>query len=69
MKTGEVFEKEVIYPLGHKKRRDESLPPLKEKFQHSLEKSDINVNNLMHFYDEKNLDSINIYRLLNYIYK
>ena len=69
MKTGEVFEREVIYPLGHKKRRDESLPPLKEKFQHSLEKSDINVKNLMHFYDEKNLDSINIYRLLNYIYK
>mgnify|MGYP005675116057 FL=1 len=69
MKTGEVFEKEVIYPLGHKKRRDESSPSLKEKFQHSLEKSDISVNNLMHFYDEKNLDSINIYRLLNYIYK
>ena len=31
MKTGEVFEKEVIYPLGHKNRRAESLPFLKGK--------------------------------------
>ena len=69
MTTGEVYEKEVIYPLGHKERRAESLPFLKEKFEKSIEKADIRVDELMKFYDEKNLDSINIYDLLNCIYK
>ena len=69
MITGKVYEKEVIYPLGHKKRRAESLPFLKEKFEKSIEKADIRVDELMKFYDEKNLDSINIYDLLNCIYK
>ena len=69
MKTGEVFEKEVLYPLGHKKRRAESLPFLKDKFKKSIEKADIRADALMKFYDEKNLDSINIYGLLNCIYK
>ena len=69
MKTGEVFEKEVLYPLGHKKRRAESLPFLKDKFEKSIEKADIRADALMKFYDEKNLDSINIYGLLNCIYK
>ena len=69
MNTGEVFEKEVVYPLGHKNRRAESLPFLKEKFQNSLEKSNIKMGELLKFYDEKNLDSINIYDLLNCIYK
>jgi len=69
MKTGEVFEKEVIYPLGHKNRRTESLPFLKGKFQNSIENLNIKSDELMKFYDEKNLDSINIYDLLNCIYK
>ena len=69
MKTGEVFEKEVIYPLGHKNRRAESLPFLKGKFQNSMEDLSIKSDELMKFYDEKNLDSINIYDLLNCIYK
>ena len=69
MITGEVYEKEVIYPLGHKERRAESLPFLKEKFEKSIENADIRVYELMKFYDEKNLDSINIYDLLNCIYK
>ena len=69
MKTGEVFEKEVIYPLGHKNRRVESLPFLKGKFQNSIENLNIKSDELMKFYDEKNLDSINIYDLLNCIYK
>ena len=69
MKTGEVFEKEVIYPLGHKNRRAESLPFLKGKFQNSIENLNIKSDELMKFYDEKNLDSINIYDLLNCIYK
>ena len=69
MKTGEVFEKEVIYPLGHKNRRAESLPFLKGKFQNSMEDLNIKSDELMKFYDEKNLDSINIYDLLNCIYK
>ena len=68
MKTGEVFEKEVIYPLGHKNRRAESLPFLKGKFQNSIENLNIKSDELMKFYDEKNLDSINIYDLLNCIY-
>ena len=69
MKTGEVFEKEVIYPLGHKNRRAESLQFLKGKFQNSIENLNIKSDELMNFYDEKNLDSINIYDLLNCIYK
>ena len=69
MKTGEVFEKEVIYPLGHKNRRAESLQFLKGKFQNSIENLNIKSDELMKFYDEKNLDSINIYDLLNCIYK
>ena len=69
MKTGEVFVKEVIYPLGHKNRRVESLPFLKGKFQNSIENLNIKSDELMKFYDEKNLDSINIYDLLNCIYK
>ena len=69
MKTGEVFEKEVIYPLGHKNRRAESLQFLKGKFQNSVENLNIKSDELMKFYDEKNLDSINIYDLLNCIYK
>ena len=69
MKTGEVFEKEVIYPLGHKNRRAESLQFLKGKFQNSMENLNIKSDELMKFYDEKNLDSINIYDLLNCIYK
>ena len=69
MKTGEVFEKEVIYPLGHKNRRSESLQFLKGKFQNSIENLNIKSDELMKFYDEKNLDSINIYDLLNCIYK
>ena len=69
MKTGEVFEKEVIYPLGQKNRRAESLQFLKGKFQNSIENLNIKSDELMKFYDEKNLDSINIYDLLNCIYK
>jgi 2-methylcitrate dehydratase len=69
MITGEVYEKEVRYPLGHKERRAESLPFLKEKFEKSIKKADIREDELMKFYDEKNLDSINIYDLLNCIYK
>ena len=69
MKTGEVFEKEVIYPLGHKNRRAESLQFLKGKFQNSIENLNIKSDELIKFYDEKNLDSINIYDLLNCIYK
>ena len=69
MITGEVYEKEVMYPLGHKERRAESLPFLKEKFEKSIKKADIREDELMKVYDEKNLDSINIYDLLNCIYK
>ena len=42
---------------------------LKGKFQNSIENLNIKSDELMKFYDEKNLDSINIYDLLNCIYK
>ena len=42
---------------------------IEEKFEKSIEKADIRAAALMKFYDEKNLDSINIYDLLNCIYK
>ena len=38
-------------------------------FENSIKTADIREDELMKFYDEKNLDSINIYDLLNCIYK
>ena len=69
LKSGEMIEEEVIYPLGHRKRREESKPFLKEKFLKSLEKVNFDRNRLLTIYDENDLDSINIYELLNNIYK
>ena len=69
LKCGETFEEEVLYPLGHKKRRDESKPFLREKFCKSIENKDFDKAKLISFYDENDLDSINIYDLLDKIYK
>ena len=69
LKSGEMIEEEVFYPLGHRKRREESKPFLKEKFLKSLEKVNFDRNRLLTIYDENDLDSINIYELLNNIYK
>ena len=69
LKSGEIFEEEVLYPLGHKERRDESKPFLREKFCKSIENKDFDIAKLISFYDENDLDSINIYDLLDKIYK
>ena len=69
LKSGEIIEKEVLYPLGHRNRREESKPFLREKFCESLTSMSFNNSKLVGFYDEKDLDSINIYELLNNIYK
>ena len=69
LKSGETFEEEVLYPLGHRKRRDESKPFLRQKFCKSIENKDFDTAKLIGFYDENDLDSINIYELLDNIYK
>ena len=69
LKSGETFEEEVLYPLGHRKRRDESKPFLRQKFCKSIENKDFDTAKLISFYDENDLDSINIYELLDNIYK
>ncbi len=69
LKSGETYEEEVLYPLGHRKRRDESKPFLRQKFCKSLENKDFDTAKLISFYDENDLDSINIYDLLDNIYK
>ena len=69
LKSGETFEEEVLYPLGHRKRRDESKPFLRQKFCKSIENKDFDTAKLISFYDENDLDSINIYDLLDNIYK
>ena len=69
LKSGETYEEEVLYPLGHRKRRDESKPFLRQKFCKSIENKDFDTAKLISFYDENDLDSINIYELLDNIYK
>lgn len=69
LKSGETHEEEVLYPLGHRKRRDESKPFLRQKFCKSIENKDFDTAKLISFYDENDLDSINIYDLLDNIYK
>lgn len=69
LKSGETYEEEVLYPLGHRKRRDESKPFLRQKFCKSIENKDFDTAKLISFYDENDLDSINIYDLLDNIYK
>jgi len=69
LKSGETYEEEVLYPLGHRKRRDESKPLLRQKFCKSIENQDFDTAKLISFYDENDLDSINIYDLLDNIYK
>ncbi len=69
LKSGEAYEEEVLYPLGHRKRRDESKPFLRQKFCKSIENKDFDTAKLISFYDENDLDSINIYDLLDNIYK
>ena len=69
LKSGETYEEEVLYPLGHRKRRDESKPFLRQKFCKSIENKDFDTAKLIGFYDENDLDSINIYELLDNIYK
>ena len=69
LKSGETYEEEVLYPLGHRKRRDESKPFLRQKFYKSLENKGFDTAKLISFYDENDIDSINIYDLLGNIYK
>jgi 2-methylcitrate dehydratase len=69
LKSGETYEEEVLYPLGHRKRRDESKPFLRQKFCKSIENKGFDTAKLISFYDENDIDSINIYDLLDNIYK
>jgi len=69
LKNGDVFEEEVIYPLGHKERRNESKPFLKEKFKGSLRNTGLDKDYLSEVYSLSNLDSIEIYDILKKIYK
>ena len=64
-----MFHKEVKYPLGHKQRREESKPFLKEKFVMAIEKFGIDAQYLMEVYESNNLDDVDISNILDKIYK
>ncbi len=69
LNSGEEFEEEILYPLGHKKRREEANSSLREKFVNSMDNIDLDKNKLIDFYDIDDLDSINIYKILENITK
>ena len=69
LKNGIIFHEEVKYPLGHKKRREESKPFLKEKFKIAMEKFGIDTEYLMKVYESNNLDDVDISNILDRIYK
>jgi len=68
-KNGSIHAEEVIYPLGHRERRDESKPYLKEKFKNSLRNIDLDNIFLTKIYETEDLDKIEIYDILKKIYK
>ena len=69
LNSGEEFEEEILYPLGHKKRREEATSFLREKFVNSMNNIDLDKDKLIDFYDIDDLDSINIYKILENITK
>tara|TARA_B100001173_G_scaffold143173_1_gene124302 strand:- start:200 stop:1189 length:990 start_codon:yes stop_codon:yes gene_type:complete len=69
LNSGEEFKEEILYPLGHKNRRMEANSFLKEKFVKSLDNIGLNKDKLIDLYDVDDLDSINIYEILENIAK
>jgi len=69
LKNGDVMEEEVIYPLGHRERREESKPYLKQKFNNSLENTVLDQTFLSDAYNSLDLDKVEIYDILKKIYK
>ena len=69
LKNGDILEEEVIYPLGHRERRDESRPFLKAKFKNSLNNTGLDTVFLSKAYEIEDLDRVEIYDILTKIYK
>ena len=69
LKNGDILEEEVIYPLGHRERRDESRPFLKAKFKNSLSNTGLDTVFLSKAYEIEDLDRVEIYDILTKIYK
>jgi len=69
LKNGEVLEEEVIYPLGHRERREESKPYLKQKFENSLAHLGLDEAYLCEAYNSTKILDIEIYDILKKIYK
>jgi len=69
LKNGEVLEEEVIYPLGHRERREESIPYLKQKFENSLAHLGLDEAYLCEAYNSTKILDIEIYDILKKIYK
>ena len=69
LKNGEVLEEEVIYPLGHRVRREESKSYLKQKFENSLTNSGLDEAYLCGAYSSSKISDIEIYDILKKIYK
>ena len=67
--SGEMFTEEVIYPLGHRNRREESKPFLGAKFEKSLKKSNLDKSFLLDAYKNEAIDKVEIYDILTKIYK
>ena len=69
LKNGQMLEEEVIYPLGHRVRREESKPYLKQKFENSLTNSGLDEAYLCGAYSSSKISDIEIYDILKKIYK
>ena len=69
LKNGQMLEEEVIYPLGHRVRREESKPYLKQKFENSLTNSGLDEAYLCEAYSSSKISDIEIYDILKKIYK
>ena len=69
LKNGEVLEEEVIYPLGHRERREESKPYLKQKFENNLAHLGLDEAYLCEAYNSTKILDIEIYDILKKIYK
>ena len=68
MKNGDTYSEEILYPLGHKKRRKEALPHLNNKFLNAINNSDLDAKNLLSLYNN-DLEKIDIDEVLTNIFK
>ena len=68
MKNGDTYNEEILYPIGHKKRRQEALPHLENKFLNAINNSDLDAKYLLSLYNN-DLEKIDIDEVFINIFK